>query len=1212
MEYDGSIKIDTKIDTSGAEDDLDKLKNIAKTGAKTAGAAVLAGIGAATKVGMDFEGSMSQVAATMGMTSEEIQNGSKEYTLLSDAAKKCGAETKYSASEAAEGLNYLALAGYDAEKSAATLPKVLNLAAAGGIDLGYASDLVTKSMAALGLETNELDTFIDQMTKTSQKSGTNVAQLGEAILTVGGTAKSLSGGTAELNTQLGILADNGIEGSEGGTALRNVILSLSAPTSKAAKTMKNLGFEAFDSNGKLKPLNEVFVDLNERLSSLSDKEKTEVLNDIFNRVDLKSVQALLGTSAERFEELEEQIKNSSGAAATMADVMNDNLKGKITTLGSALEGLGINVYSKFEQPFKNAVDKTTEAVGVLSESMEDGALSAAIDNLGFLVQTVGPGVAVFTATIKGYETATKAATAAQTLLNGAMSLNPAVLAIAGVAGLSLATFNLIMANDTLTEDIYVQTDAYGKLCEKVNTQKTAYDELKKATNEQMNADLAQLDYVEDLYDELENLTDATGKVEDADRARADFIVKEINEIIPNALEMKDGEIKKNKDLEQSIKDVINTERAKIILAAEEENYKNAVKEVADAQSAQAQTASQLALKQEKLNSLLKEQEDRLKNGLSADVKLTEQIAPLQRSVEELSGTLADQTSKLEEYYSDIERYESDYAAIYSGNADEIQAVINRTSDAYKEDAAALSASIDEKKDTLARQVTDAETQYGLLLEKFKAGEGGITQAQVDAARERADRATEDFRAVGGNIVDGVIAGVSEKSEYLNVSITAVVKNAVDAAKKAADIHSPSRVMRDEVGAMLAEGMAVGIEKKAESAVRAMENLTKETISAAEKYESEYARIKAKRDEQDKKADEEQYQKRLANAKNAAEVEQIKQERILELEKEGDDAYLEELKNAAEKEQTERDNAFKELKNDLDDEIITESQYYSSLAELRNKYFEEGTQEWQEYSREIAKYTQETALDIADRWQSIIESCDEDIANLVGRTAEKLNGVGELFTKITTTYHGMGENGEDAVIIRGELGDLNEQTKALEEYADTLMRVKERGELPDGFFDELKEMSIEDGLLFAKTLLDASDSEFSAYLESYREKQEQTARIATALNQDEIEKSVSQMRAELEKVYGEIPDSFFECGGESAVEFKNGFLDALPAVFEEISAVFADGLTTMIPSISFSGGASSGGNSYTSSYNFYGSGQTVSQQLAAARAAATVERMRGNA
>ncbi|MBR5421008.1 MAG: phage tail tape measure protein [Lachnospiraceae bacterium] len=124
---------------------------------------------AAVGTGEEFEASMSQVAATMGITSDAIRNGSNDYKTLEAAAKKCGETTKYSASEAAEALNYLALAGYDAAKSAETLPKVLDLAAAGGMDLATASDMVTDAMAALGMETSDLDQYIDEMAKTAQK-----------------------------------------------------------------------------------------------------------------------------------------------------------------------------------------------------------------------------------------------------------------------------------------------------------------------------------------------------------------------------------------------------------------------------------------------------------------------------------------------------------------------------------------------------------------------------------------------------------------------------------------------------------------------------------------------------------------------------------------------------------------------------------------------------------------------------------------------------------------------------------------------------------------------------------------------------------------------------------------------------------------------------------------------------------------------------------
>jgi len=202
---DGSIVIDTRLDSDGFKKGIGKLGGIASTAMKTAGIAIaatgaaLVGIGiASAKVGSQFEASMSQVAATMGITAEEIRKGDKSFEALKKAAMDAGATTKYSASQAGEALNYLALAGYDAEKSIHALPKVLNLAAAGGLELGYASDLVTDSMSALGLEMDRLEGFTDELAKTSQKSNTSISQLGEAILTVGGNAKVLAGGTVIL------------------------------------------------------------------------------------------------------------------------------------------------------------------------------------------------------------------------------------------------------------------------------------------------------------------------------------------------------------------------------------------------------------------------------------------------------------------------------------------------------------------------------------------------------------------------------------------------------------------------------------------------------------------------------------------------------------------------------------------------------------------------------------------------------------------------------------------------------------------------------------------------------------------------------------------------------------------------------------------------------------------------------------------------------
>lgn len=381
---------DSTDDLSDGFDKTEKSALSMKTMMKAAFSAIaaaatsLTGLGvAAVKVGGSFEESMSQVAATMGMTVEEIHNGSEAYDTLAEAAKDAGATTKFTATQAAEALNYLALAGYDAATSAEVLPSVLNLAAAGGLDLAYASDLATDAMAALGIEANadNLTQFGDQMAKASSKANYSVAQLGEAILTVGGTAKNLAGGTVELNTALGVLANRGIKGAEGGTALRNMILSLSAPTDKAAATMKSLGLSAFDAEGDLRPLNEVFKDLDTSMQNLSGEEKTNALNDIFNKVDLKSAEAMLAGCGAEFDNLANAIANSNGAMQDMANVQIDNLKGSMTILGSGLEGVGIQVYEKFETPLKEAAQTAIDAIGDVSKSLKSGKLSKSVDNL---------------------------------------------------------------------------------------------------------------------------------------------------------------------------------------------------------------------------------------------------------------------------------------------------------------------------------------------------------------------------------------------------------------------------------------------------------------------------------------------------------------------------------------------------------------------------------------------------------------------------------------------------------------------------------------------------------------------------------------------------------------------------------------------------------------------------------------------------------------
>lgn len=398
---DGDLVFNTRINTEGFQSGLSEIQqqtrglsgttqtalgNLAANAARDIANAVKDAFTEAAsyvvETGKSFEASMSQVTATMGLTT-----ASEEYEVLSAAAKEMGATTKYSAIQAGEALNYLALAGYSAENSVKALPTVLNVAAAGGIDLAYASDMITDSMSALGLEMSDLTGFSDKLAKTSQKSNTSVAQLGEAILTVGGTAKSLAGGVDELNTMLGLIADNGIKGAEGGTALRNIILSLSAPTDTAAAALKELNVQAFDSDGNLRELSDVFGDLNTALAPLTDEEKTQFLNKIFNKVDLKAVNAILGATSKRvdetstrFDELRGYIEDCDGAAAQMAETMSDNLEGDMQILNSSLEAVGVSTYEKFSGPMREAVQEITGIFDELNEKI-NGELGDKLETL---------------------------------------------------------------------------------------------------------------------------------------------------------------------------------------------------------------------------------------------------------------------------------------------------------------------------------------------------------------------------------------------------------------------------------------------------------------------------------------------------------------------------------------------------------------------------------------------------------------------------------------------------------------------------------------------------------------------------------------------------------------------------------------------------------------------------------------------------------------
>lgn len=422
--------------------------------------AAVTGMGAASiKTAADFESSMSQVQATMGITKDSMStvDGQSVNTMdkLSELAKKMGSETAFSATECSQALNYLALAGYNTEEMCKTLPTVLNLAAAGDIDLASASDMVTDAMSALGMGVDQADTMVDQMAKTASSTNTSVAQLGEGILTIGATAKSVKGGTAELNTALGILANNGIKGAEGGTHLRNIILSLQNPTDKAADAMESLGVQVYDSQGNMRSMNDILGDLNTSMDGMTSAEKDNIISKIFNKTDLAAANALLANTGKSWDDLQSSILNSGGAAQQMADTQLDNLQGQLTILKSALEGLAIsfgqllmpavkNIVSWLQKfvDWLNSMDEGTKKV-IMTIALVAAALGPVLIVVGKVISAVGT-IMTIVPKISGAITAVKTAFAA---LNVTMLANPIVLIIAAITALVAAFIYLWNTNE---------------------------------------------------------------------------------------------------------------------------------------------------------------------------------------------------------------------------------------------------------------------------------------------------------------------------------------------------------------------------------------------------------------------------------------------------------------------------------------------------------------------------------------------------------------------------------------------------------------------------------------------------------------------------------------------------------------------------------------------------------------------------------------------
>lgn len=1087
MALDGTLIFGTSIDESGFEKGVSSLTVAAGTAIGNIAANMVSQISNAVaqipaqmiSVGSSFEASMSQVAATMGITS-----AAAEFKTLSDAAKEMGESTKFSASQAGEALNYLALAGYDAEKAVSALPTVLNVAAAGGMELADASDMITDAMSALGLETSQMANFADKLAVTAQKSNTSVAQLGSAILTVGGTAKQLAGGVTEMNTALGLLADNGIKGAEGGTALRNIILSLTAPTNTAAKAIDALGLQVYDAQGKMRSLQDIIADFNDIFNNMeTDAERNQALNDVFNKVDLKSVNALLGTSAERWDELSGYIDNCTGSAEQMAKTMDDNLKGDLTIMQSALEGLGIAAYEKFQSPMRSAVQSVTEEIGKLTTSVTDGKLSDSIDKIsaGFskLARTAISfvGNTLIPTLITGLETIVDHANALKTIL-GIVAAE--FIAMKAAAVLTPIVVGIMEANRALTL-LAAETSA------------AAFQEVALASG---------LSFTELAVGVF------TGKITLATAAQAAFnAVCAINPII-----------------------LVATAIAAVGTAigfwvADMKKATAATNEYSEAMSQVQENSKHFVSDSETEIALLKKKVDRYEELRSdLDYLNKNEMAEFLDLADELKEKLPEGTELIDEQTGAYLSLAGSIDAVIEKM--HIQAVLNSKQDAY-ELAVTQNDDIDNKinklDDLLAkRDEVDAEGLYANLSDedfqnKLSEKMYGISYDELQRTKEYNDSIIDEYEEIYRSQYEAASGATVNGEEYVSTQEMAAretaerIKNAnMQAVEDLQKSQEENTKIIKEAWTAIEHSYAMGTIGSDEDLIaekqRILEEYGDETCEEQWDYYEDLQKL------QDDYAD---------DSKKAAE----------EAAKEHEEAVKAEWKAI------DHQNAIGLLSNE---------EAYKKKLEFIQKYCPEYSDEWYDYYKDVYDYqkdlsdkqldelkdSMEDQLDVVkDGLKDILseyKSAYKDIQSNIDSYKKKLLSIGDAFEVVEN------KNGTKTL----KVNDLTKQMAEMRKYNEYVKKLKASG-ASQSMLEELTSMDSADGMEFAKQLANMSDADFKQINDYYKQRDELAQELATDFYTSDTAALNDKLKSDIYEQFGLLPEEIQAIGADAVDAFIAG-------------------------------------------------------------------------
>lgn len=354
------------------------------------GSGIVGAGGIAANTFANFDDQMRKTNAIMGGSASELK-------AMTDQAKEFGRTTPHSASSVASGYQYMALAGWDAQKSMQAMPGLLALSSASGLDLATTSDILTDTMSVFNIEADKSTEVSDMMAKVQSKTNTSVYQLGEALKYAAPAAASMGHDLADTSTILGIFGDNGIKGSTAGTTFTSMMRDMTKVNKEGENALETLGVAVFDNEGKMRDLQSIIMDLKDKTADMSDEQRNAALSDIFGDESIRGVNILLGTTNERMLEVSDAMSAAGGTAQKMADEMEGGVGGGMRQVRSAIEGATLEIGESlapvimaviphivaFAQKFSSFVQENPQLIQTIA------IVGGVLLGLGTVITTVG-------------------------------------------------------------------------------------------------------------------------------------------------------------------------------------------------------------------------------------------------------------------------------------------------------------------------------------------------------------------------------------------------------------------------------------------------------------------------------------------------------------------------------------------------------------------------------------------------------------------------------------------------------------------------------------------------------------------------------------------------------------------------------------------------------------------------------------------------------